>query len=139
MIGEVSGHVPTFGYPMINYSPKQCSKTFTDATVWKQAIISDCANIKDLSESDYVMKTTAQLKLELTSKQEKAEQKLKEIIEAKKMNRMQGLDKNLQVSQQYPIGVKCHIYKELHEEYQKNHSNQWKNIYALLGVQAGQN
>ena len=72
IIGDVNGHVPTFGYPLINYSPKQCSKTFTDAAVWKQAIISDGTNIKDLTENNYVMKTTAQLKLELTSKQEKA-------------------------------------------------------------------
>ena len=43
------------------------------------------------------------------------------------------------VSQPFPEGVKCHMYKDLLEDHQKSHKNQWKNIYALMGVQVGQN
>ena len=72
MIGDFKGHVPTFGYPLINYSPKHATRTLTDAAVWKKAIVTDGSAIKDLTDSEYEMKSPAQLKFELTEKQEKA-------------------------------------------------------------------
>jgi len=72
IISDVKGKVPTFGYPLIHYSPRQSPLKLTDSTVWKHAIVSDGQAIKNLKEEEFKMVSTAQLKLELTEKMDKA-------------------------------------------------------------------
>ena len=139
MICDINGQVPTFGYPHIQFSPPQAIANLTDAQVWKHAIVSDGAAIKNLAEDEHVMKSTSQLKLELTERQDRAEARAAQLKEQKKQNKMSGLSDSQSISNHYPIGAKCHIYKEMQEDQQKNQKNQWKNIYALMGVQIGQN
>ena len=49
MIDDINGKVPTFGYPIIHYTPRQDERKVTDRDVWKHAIVSDGSAIKDLS------------------------------------------------------------------------------------------
>ena len=77
IVCDINGRVPTFGYPLINYSPKQNTVSLTDAQAWNHAIISDGVSaLKDLSqENEFVMKSTTQLKIELTEKQDRVIQR----------------------------------------------------------------
>lgn len=71
MICDINGQMPTFGYPLISYSPKEGDVGLTDAELRKHAIISDGGTIRSLNQDQVVMKSTAQLKVELTEKMEK--------------------------------------------------------------------
>ena len=72
MISDVKGLMPIFGYPLIAYSPNHSENALTDRKVWKHAIVSEGSAIKDLSQNETKIISTAQLKLELTEKMDRA-------------------------------------------------------------------
>jgi len=62
------------------------------------------------------MKSTSQLKIELTDQIDKVAAQEAQLKETKRTNRINGYENNLSKSQQFPPGVKCHIYEELNNE-----------------------
>ena len=52
MISDIKGLMPTFGYPLIAYSPNHSENALTDQKVWKHAIVSEGSAIKDLSQNE---------------------------------------------------------------------------------------
>lgn len=72
----------------MHYSPenKDANLSVTDSRGWRLAIISDGAAIKDLSQEEFKMVSTAQLKLQLTNKMDRLAAKggMKDSSNAKK-------------------------------------------------------
>ena len=118
-ISEVKGRLPTFGYPLIPYSPKRQSVTLYDENVWKHEIVSDGKAIKDLSNDEFRLRSTADLKIELTEK-----------VDAENNRRAFRRSK----SPNYPAGLKYHMYKDVQNETYKVKKNHWQGLYKLMGL-----
>ena len=69
---EQIGKIPTFGYPLITFSPPEPEKLLTDSLVRKHAIISDGDAIIDPNQEEFRMVSNVQLKQELTDKADRA-------------------------------------------------------------------
>ena len=79
------------------------------------------------------MVPSATLKLELTEKMDKA-------LQDKVKNKMPRKGKSVQTrnEQQYPTGVKYHMFKEVMEDMEGARKNNWQSIFKLMGLQAGE-
>lgn len=51
--------MPTFGYPLITFSPPGLEQVITDSKVRKHAIVSDGTNIRDPSQEEFKMVSTS--------------------------------------------------------------------------------
>ena len=93
--------------------------TLYDENVWKHAIVSDGKAIKDLANDEFRLRSTADLKIELTEKVD-AENNRRAFRRAK--------------SPQYPAGVKYHMYEDVQKETYNAKKNHWQGLYKLMGL-----
>ena len=65
-ICDVKGKMPIFGYPPLQFSPKNELFELTDRKVWNHHILSNGKSIKHPEEDEFKMIPTDLLKLELS-------------------------------------------------------------------------
>ena len=102
IIGDTKGKIPTFGYPIMTYSPKTQERQLTDRDVWQHAIVSDGNRIKDVQENGARMISTDQLKIEMSQRITEALRKGRSLSQIHTRN-----------SHSYPDGVKFHMYRNV--------------------------
>lgn len=79
------------------------------------------------------MISTAELKLELTEKMDRA------VAKGGYKARNVPMKSSSASQQPYPAGVKCHMYADVIKNREADTKNHWNNIYQLLGSKAGSN
>ena len=103
--------------------------SYTDAKVRRNIIVNGVKSVKDLSKDEFKMVPSATLKLELTEKMDKA-------LQDKVKNKMPRKGKSVQTrnEDQYPTGVKYHMFKEVMEDMEGARKNNWQSIFKLMGL-----
>ena len=96
--------------------------------MWKHAIVSDGKAIHNPLDSKPKMVSTAQLKIELTEKFDKAAQKKAGQKQRQSQSQMAATQSS------FPAGAKYHMYREVLDDMNDNRNNYWEKIMGLLGV-----
>ena len=117
--------MPIFGYPLLQFSPKNEMMELTDRKVWNHAILSNGKSIKHPAEDEFKMVSTKHLQNELSQKVDRAN-----------LAKSQMLTRN-GFSQEFPAGMKYNMYQEAHDEATKLQKNHWLTIYNMMrnGIQ----
>ena len=124
----------------MHYSPPDSAHDLevTEPRGWRLAILTDGQAIKDLSQEEFKMVSTAELKMQLTKKLDRL--KLQQAQQSKSLDpkkKAQPTQTETYIKEPYPAGVKFHMFKEQVEDQEAKRKSYWHQIYKLCSKQQG--
>ena len=119
-MNDVRGKIPTFGYPLLTYSPSGSGRMIFDKKAWIHSRVSDGKAVVEENTGKIKVFSTAEIKQKLVQVKADGDNPVKKVI------------------RKFPEGLKEQFSKSIYEDFEENYTSGWRNIYKLSGLQNGQ-